>query len=409
MDKSESSQCQDKQKTVNYQQDLASRALELHEELKGKLRTELAAPIEDLETLSLVYSPGVAEPCKKIAQDEQEAYRYTAKGKTVAVISDGSAVLGLGNIGPAAAMPVMEGKCCLFKKFAGLNAVPLVLDTQDSEELIATIKHLAPSFGGINLEDISAPRCIEIERRLIDELNIPVFHDDQHGTAIVVTAALINALKLVRKSAEDCVAVISGTGAAGSSIIHMIKHLGIKNIYAFNSKGILNADKPERFRSELEKELAELTNTEREELSFEESFTKADIFIGVSAKDLVSPAMVRSMRRDPIIFALANPDPEIAYAAAREAGARVVGTGRSDYPNQINNVLAFPGLFKGALESRAQKITFEMKFAAAQALAQLVSDEELAEEYVIPSAFDKRVAQTLADKIAVFQAASLES
>lgn len=375
-------------------------ALKLHDSLSGKLCMEVKAAIETKEDLSLVYSPGVAEPCRKIHENKDEVYRYTWKGNVVAVISDGSAVLGLGNIGPEAALPVMEGKCCLFKRFAGLNAVPLVLDTQDTEEIIKLCKLVAPSYGGINLEDISAPRCIEIERRLKEELDIPVFHDDQHGTAIVTVAALINALKLVNKTARECCAVISGVGAAGSSIIHMIRDLGVANIYAFNSKGVLNRARLDEYRNELYKELALITNEEQEDISLEEAMKRADIFIGVSVPNKITPEMVRSMKCDPIIFAMANPDPEITYDLARQAGARVVGTGRSDFPNQVNNVLAFPGLFKGALEAGASKISEEMKFAAARALASLVSEDELSEEYVIPSPFDERVAQVVAREVA---------
>lgn len=380
--------------------DIYQEALERHAQWQGKISTELKCKLEDRADLALAYTPGVAEPCRAIHKDPQAVYTYTWKANTVAVISDGTAVLGLGDIGPEAALPVMEGKCCLFKAFAGLNAVPVVLDTKDPDEIVAIIKALAPTYGGINLEDISAPRCIEIERRLKSDLDIPVFHDDQHGTAIVVTAGLINALKLVGKRAEDCTCVISGTGAAGSSIIRMLNDLGMKNIYGFNIDGLLNRNKLESYGDFLSKELALVTNKDGEDLTLAQAMAKADIFVGVSAPNLVTKAMVASMKPDPIVFAMANPEPEISYQDAKAAGARVAGTGRSDFPNQINNVLAFPGLFKGALEVKASKITEEMKLAAAQGLASLVSDEDLSETYVIPDAFDPRVAQTVAQAVA---------
>ncbi len=373
------------------------KALELHKELRGKLSTELKAPLETKEMLSLLYSPGVAKPCLKIKESPSLAYDYTWKGNTVAVISDGTAVLGLGDIGPLAALPVMEGKCVLFKRFGGLNAVPIVIDTKDTDEIVDFVKKISPTFGGINLEDISAPRCIEIERRLKEELDIPVFHDDQHGTAIVTTAGLINALKLAGKTPSECTATISGVGAAGSSIIRMINKLGIKTVYAFNSKGILNRKHQEK--NSLYQELAEITNPECEELSFSEAMAMSDIFIGVSVKGKVTPDMVRSMKKNPILFAMANPEPEISYEDAKGAGAFVMGTGRSDYPNQVNNVLAFPGIFKGALEVFATKITEEMKFAASEALAKLIDDEKLSEDYVIPSPFDERVPDAVAKAV----------
>lgn len=373
------------------------KALELHKELRGKLSTELKAPLETKEMLSLLYSPGVAKPCLKIKESPSLAYDYTWKGNTVAVISDGTAVLGLGDIGPLAALPVMEGKCVLFKRFGGLNAVPIVIDTKDTDEIVDFVKKISPTFGGINLEDISAPRCIEIERRLKEELDIPVFHDDQHGTAIVTTAGLINALKLAGKTPSECTATISGVGAAGSSIIRMINKLGIKTVYAFNSKGILNRKHQEK--NSLYQELAEITNPECEELSFSEAMAMSDIFIGVSVKGKVTPDMVRSMKKNPILFAMANPEPEISYEDAKKAGAFVMGTGRSDYPNQVNNVLAFPGIFKGALEVFATKITEEMKFAASEALAKLIDDEKLSENYVIPSPFDERVPDAVAKAV----------
>ncbi len=380
--------------------DLEIKALELHEKLKGKLSTELKTQLETKEDLSLVYSPGVAEPCEKIAANKEDVYKYTWKGNTVAVVSDGTAVLGLGDIGPEAALPVMEGKCCLFKRFAGVNAIPIVVDTKDPDEIIDFVKKMSPGIGGVNLEDISAPRCIEIERKLKEELDIPVFHDDQHGTAIVTTAGLINALKLVNKKPGECIVVISGVGAAGSSIARMLLDLGIANIYGFNSKGILNKKYKDSYTNPLYKELCEITNNDSEDLTLEEAMAKADIFIGVSVPDKINAEMVKSMKRDPIIFAMANPKPEINYDVAKEAGARVVGTGRSDYPNQVNNVLAFPGLFKGALEANATKITEEMKFAAAEGIASLVTDEELNEDYVIPSPFDDRVAEIVAKAVA---------
>ncbi len=374
-------------------------ALKKHEEWKGKLSVELKAKLEDKDDLSIAYTPGVAEPCREIAKDKDNAYKYTWKGNTVAVISDGTAVLGLGDIGPEASLPVMEGKCVLFKKFGGVNAVPVVLDTKDPKEIINIVKAISPTYGGINLEDISSPRCVEIERTLIEELDIPVFHDDQHGTAIVVTAGLINALKIVNKKAEDITVVVSGTGAAGFSIIQMIEQLGVKNIYAFNRSGVLNKKKMEEYNF-VKKEIAEITNPKEEDLTLEEAMAKADVFIGVSGPKVINKEMVASMNENAIVFAMANPEPEIMYEDAVAAGARVVGTGRSDFPNQINNVLAFPGLFKGALEAKSKKITEEMKMAAAVGIAKLVSDEELNEEYIIPSAFDDRVADVVAEEVA---------
>lgn len=379
-------------------ENLKEKALELHKEIQGKISTELKTKLENKDDLSLVYSPGVAEPCKKIHENEDDAYIYTGKANTIAVISDGTAVLGLGDIGPKAALPVMEGKACLFKKFGGLNAVPLVIDTKDTEEIIKFVKQVAPTFGGVNLEDISSPRCIEIETRLKEELDIPVFHDDQHGTAIVTIAALINSLKLVNKKPEDCNVVISGVGAAGSSIVRMLNDFGINDIYAFNSRGILKED--EEYSKDLYNKLAKETNKENKDLTLEEAMADADIFVGVSVPNKVSKEMVKSMRRDPIVLAMANPDPEITYEDAKEAGARVVGTGRSDYPNQVNNVLAFPGLFKGALSVHSTKITEKMKVAAAEAIASLIPDEKISEDYVIPSAFDLGVADVVAEAVA---------
>lgn len=377
---------------------LKEKALKLHEQLVGKISTELKTDLNDKDDLSLVYSPGVAEPCKKIHENEDDAYIYTGKANTIAVISDGSAVLGLGDIGAKAALPVMEGKACLFKKFGGLNAVPLVIDTNDTEEIIKFVKQVAPTFGGINLEDISSPRCIEIETRLKEELDIPVFHDDQHGTAIVTIAALINSLKLVNKKPEDCNVVISGVGAAGSSIVRMLNDFGINDIFAFNSKGILKEG--EEYKKDLYNKLAKETNKENKDYTLEEAMKEADIFVGVSVPDKVSKEMVKSMRRNPIILAMANPDPEISYDDAKEAGATVVGTGRSDFPNQVNNVLAFPGLFKGALSVHASAITEKMKITAAEAIASLIPDEEIRDNYVIPSPFDMRVADVVAKAVA---------
>ena len=374
-------------------------ALKKHEEWKGKISVELKSPLETKEDLSIAYTPGVAQPCIEISKNKEEAYKYTWKGNIVAVVSDGTAVLGLGDIGPEAALPVMEGKAVLFKRFAGVNAIPIVLDTKDPKEIIETVKRIAPTFGGINLEDISAPRCVEIERTLIEELDIPVFHDDQHGTAIVVTSGIMNALKLVNKKAEECVAVISGTGAAGSSIIKMMKNFGIRNIYAFNKNGILSKNHMENYDF-VEKEVAEITNRDNEKLTMAEAMSKADIFIGVSAPKVITKEMVRTMKKDAIVFAMANPEPEISYEDAILGGARVVGTGRSDFPNQVNNVLAFPGIFRGALDVRARKISEGMKLAAAEGIASLISDEELKEDYVIPNAFDPRVAEVVAKSVA---------
>ncbi len=373
-------------------------ALIKHKEWKGKIETTLKSPITNKQELSLAYTPGVAQPCLEIAKNPESVYDYTWKGNTVAVVSDGTAVLGLGDIGPEAAMPVMEGKCALFKAFANVDAVPICLDTKDPQEIIRIVKAIAPSFGGINLEDISAPRCVEIERTLKEECKIPVFHDDQHGTAIVLGAAVINALKVVHKKIEDVCVVVSGTGAAGSSIIHMMHDLGVKEIYGFNINGIVTSEDKDQYDF-LTKELCEITNSSNKRMSMAEAMKEADIFIGVSAPRLVSKEMAASMKKDAIIFAMANPEPEITYDDAKAAGAAVVGTGRSDYPNQINNVLAFPGLFKGALKARASKINEEMKMAAARGIAALVSDEELSADYIIPSAFDPRVADVVAKEV----------
>lgn len=375
------------------------KSLELHEKNKGKIEVISKVAVTSKEELSLAYSPGVAEPCRRIAENKADVYKYTSKGNMVAVISDGSAVLGLGNIGAEAALPVMEGKAILFKEFAGVNAFPICLDTQDTEEIIRTCKILAPSFGGINLEDISAPRCIEIETRLKEELDIPVFHDDQHGTAIVVTAGILNSYKLLKKDITKAKVVVCGAGAAGSSIIKMIKKLDVADILAIDIDGIIARDDENREYNFLTTELSEITNKENLKGGLKEAIKGADIFIGVSAPGLLKPEMVKEMNKDSVIFAMANPTPEIMPEEALAAGAKIVGTGRSDYPNQINNVLAFPGLFKGALESGAKKITEEMKFATSQAIANLITDDELSTEYVIPSPFDPRVAEAVAKAI----------
>jgi malate dehydrogenase (oxaloacetate-decarboxylating) len=371
------------------------RALEKHAKWKGKLEVSLKAPLETNDDLSMAYTPGVAQPCIEIEKDPESVYRYTWKGNSVAIVTDGSAVLGLGDIGAMAGLPVMEGKSILFKRFAGIDAVPICLDARDPNDIIRIVKAIAPSFGGINLEDISAPRCVEIERALIDELDIPVFHDDQHGTAIVVTAGLINALKLVRKKAEDITVVISGTGAAGSSIIRMLKNLGVKVIYAFNKDGMVVREDYEKY-DHLVRELVDITNADSKKMAIGEALKEADVFIGVSAPGLLTAEMVSGMKNDAVVFALANPEPEISYAEAVAGGARIVATGRSDYPNQINNVLAFPGLFRGAFDVRARKINEEMKMAAAIGIASLVSDTELSEEYIVPSVLDPRVTAVVA-------------
>ena len=378
--------------------DIAQESLRLHEQWQGKLETVPKMRIETREDLALAYTPGVAEPCCKIAENPSDAYKYTMKANTVAVVSDGSAVLGLGNIGPAAAMPVMEGKCALFKTFGGVNAVPLCLDTQDVDEIVETVKRLAPSFGGINLEDISAPRCFEIERRLIDELDIPVFHDDQHGTAIVVLSGVINALRLTGKQKEACRVVVNGAGSAGIAIAKLLLNYGFRNLILCDKCGIINS-RSEGI-NEAQRAMLATTNLNDEEGTLADAMRGADIFVGVSAPGIVSADMVKSMNSDAILFAMANPTPEIFPDVARAAGARVVGTGRSDFPNQINNVVAFPGIFKGALESRATRITEQMKLAAAEALAALVSDDELSEDFIMPEPFDPRAVEAVAAAVA---------
>ena len=373
------------------------KALQLHEEWNGKLNTVSKVPVKSRDALSLAYTPGVAEPCKVIAQDPEAAYKYTMKANTVAVISDGSAVLGLGNIGPLAAMPVMEGKCVLFKEFGDVNAVPICLDTQDTEELIKTITYLAPNYGGINLEDISAPRCFEIEERLKQTLNIPVFHDDQHGTAIVVLAGVINALKVVNKKKEDCKVVVNGAGSAGVAITKLLLTYGFKNVILCDRVGIIS--KQTEGLNWMQEKTAQVTNPNNETGTLSDALKGADIFVGVSAPNIVTKEMVASMNTDAILFAMANPVPEIMPDEAKAAGAKVVGTGRSDFPNQVNNVVAFPGIFKGALEGRATQITEEMKLAAAIAIAGLVPDEELNEDNIMPEAFNPKVAEVVSQAV----------
>ena len=373
------------------------KALKLHEEWNGKLETVSKTPVKSREDLSLAYTPGVAEPCKVIADDPDAAYKYTIKSNTVAVVSDGSAVLGLGNIGPLAAMPVMEGKAVLFKEFGGVNAVPICLDTQDTEEIIKTVTYLAPAFGGINLEDISAPRCFEIEERLKKILNIPVFHDDQHGTAIVVLAGIINGLKVVGKQKENCKVVVNGAGSAGVAITKLLLTYGFQNVIMCDKVGIV--DKSTEGLNWMQQKMAEITNPNHETGSLADALKGADIFVGVSAPNIVTPEMVSSMNQDSILFAMANPVPEIMPDVAKAAGAKVVGTGRSDFPNQVNNVVAFPGIFKGALEGRAAQITEEMKLAAAFAIAGLVPDEELNEDNIMPEAFNPKVAEVVAEAV----------
>lgn len=373
------------------------KALMLHEQWKGKLETVARMPVKSREDLSLAYTPGVAEPCRVIAQDKEAAYTYTWKSNTVAVVSDGSAVLGLGNIGPHAAMPVMEGKAVLFKEFGGVNAVPICLDTQDTEEIIKAVTWLAPGFGGINLEDISAPRCFEIEERLKELLDIPVFHDDQHGTAIVVLAGIINALKVVDKQKENCKVVVNGAGSAGVAITKLLLTYGFTNIVMCDKVGMIS--KQSEGLNWMQQKMAAVTNLSGAAGSLADALKGADIFVGVSAPNIVTPDMVSSMNADAILFAMANPVPEIMPDAAKAAGARVVGTGRSDFPNQVNNVVAFPGIFKGALEGRAVQITEEMKLAAARAIAGLVPDDKLNEENIMPEAFDPRVAEAVAEAV----------
>ena len=376
---------------------ISEKALLLHEQWNGKLEVVSKAPVKSREDLSIAYTPGVAEPCKVIAQDKEAAYKYTMKANTVAVVSDGSAVLGLGNIGPYAAMPVMEGKAVLFKEFGGVNAVPICLDTQDTEEIIKAVTYLAPAYGGINLEDISAPRCFEIEERLKEILDIPVFHDDQHGTAIVVLAGIINALKVVGKKKEDCRVVVNGAGSAGVAITKLLLTYGFPHITMCDKVGIVS--KKTEGLNWMQQKMTEVTNLEQQTGTLADAMKGADIFVGVSAPGIVSAEMVASMNKDAILFAMANPVPEIMPDVAKAAGARVVGTGRSDFPNQVNNVVAFPGIFKGALEGRATQITEEMKLAAANAIASLVPDDELSDENIMPEAFNPKVAEVVATAV----------
>lgn len=375
----------------------AEKALQLHEEWNGKFETTPKMKIQTREDLALAYTPGVAEPCKVIAKDKEAAYKYTIKANTIAVVSDGSAVLGLGNIGAHAAMPVMEGKAVLFKEFGNVNAVPVCLDTQDTEEIIKTVVNIAPAFGGINLEDISAPRCFEIETRLKELLDIPVFHDDQHGTAIVVLAGIINGLKVTGKTKEDCQVVVNGAGSAGVAITKLLLTYGFKHVTMCDKSGILS--KASEGLNWMQQSMMEVTNLENKTGSLADALRGADIFVGVSAPNIVTADMVKTMNKDAIIFAMANPVPEIMPDAAKAAGARVVGTGRSDFPNQVNNVIAFPGIFKGALEGRARQITEDMKLAAALAIANLVPDDEVSDVNILPEAFDPRVADVVSKAV----------
>ena len=371
----------------------SEKALKMHEEWHGKIETCAKSHVNSREDLAIAYTPGVAEPCKVIAKDPEAAYTYTMKSNTVAVVSDGSAVLGLGNIGALAAMPVMEGKAVLFKEFGGVNAVPICLDTQDTEEIIKTVVNIAPAFGGINLEDISAPRCFEIEERLKELLDIPVFHDDQHGTAIVVLAGIINAMKVTGKDKESAQVVVNGAGSAGVAITKLLLTYGFKHVTMCDINGILGKDSKDL--NWMQEKMVEVTNLEQKTGKLADALKGADIFVGVSAPNIVTPEMVASMNKDAILFAMANPVPEIMPDIAKAAGAKVVGTGRSDFPNQVNNVVAFPGIFKGALEGRATAITEDMKLATAKAIASLVPDEELNENNILPEAFDPRVADVV--------------
>ena len=375
----------------------SEKALQMHEQWNGKIETIAKSHVNSREDLAIAYTPGVAEPCKVIAQDPEAAYKYTIKSNTIAVVSDGSAVLGLGNIGAKAAMPVMEGKAVLFKEFGGVNAVPICLDTQDTEEIIRTVVNIAPAFGGINLEDISAPRCFEIEERLKELLDIPVFHDDQHGTAIVVLAGIINALKVTGKEKENCRVVVNGAGSAGVAITKLLLTYGFPNITMCDINGIIGKDSPNL--NWMQKKMVEITNLENKKGTLADALEGADIFVGVSAPNIVTKDMVASMNKNAILFAMANPVPEIMPDIAKEAGAKVVGTGRSDFPNQVNNVVAFPGIFKGALEGRATQITEEMKLATANAIAGLVADDELNENNILPEAFDPRVADVVSKAV----------
>lgn len=377
--------------------DVNELAIKAHKEWNGKIDTVAKSKVKSREDLSIAYTPGVAAPCRIIAENKEEAYNYTLKANTVAVVSDGSAVLGLGNIGPEAAMPVMEGKCVLFKEFGDVNAFPICLNTQDPDEIVQIVKALEPTFGGINLEDISSPRCFEIEERLKKEMNIPVFHDDQHGTAIVVLSGIINGLRLVGKKKEDCKVVVNGTGAAGTAIAKLLLTYGFENMLLCDKLGIINSEYPNL--TWMQEEMRKVTNKNDEKGTLADALKGADIFVGVSAPNIVTAEMVAQMNKDAILFAMANPTPEIMPDVAKAAGARIVGTGRSDFPNQVNNVIAFPGIFKGALEGRATQITEKMKLAAAEAIAGLVSDEELSDEFIMPEAFDPRVADVVANAV----------
>ena len=378
--------------------DVYERSLKMHEEHKGKVEVVSKVKVESMEDLTLAYTPGVAQACREIYKEEDNVYKYSAKGNLVAVVSDGSAVLGLGNIGPKAAMPVMEGKAILFKEFANIDAFPICLDTQDVEEIIKTVKYLAPTFGGINLEDISAPRCFEIEKRLKEELDIPVFHDDQHGTAIVVSAGIINALKVVNKNIEEAKFVINGAGSAGISICRLLLQLGVKNVVMVDKMGALCVG--EEWMNDAQKHMASITNQENIRGDLSTVMKGRDVFIGVSAPNIVTTEMIASMNKDAIVFAMANPTPEIMPLEAKKGGAKVVATGRSDFPNQINNVLVFPGIFRGALDVRARFISEEMKMAAAKAIASIVKEDELNEDYIIPNAFNKDVVKVVANAVA---------
>ena len=375
----------------------AEKALQLHEEWNGKFETTPKMKIQTREDLALAYTPGVAEPCKVIAKDKEAAYKYTIKSNTISVVSDGCDVLGLGNIGAHAAMPVMEGKAVLFKEFGNVNAVPVCLDTQDTEEIIKTVVNIAPAFGGINLEDISAPRCFEIETRLKELLDIPVFHDDQHGTAIVVLAGIINGLKVTGKTKEDCQVVVNGAGSAGIAITKLLLTYGFKHVTMCDKSGILS--KASEGLNWMQQSMMEVTNLENKTGSLADALRGADIFVGVSAPNIVTADMVKTMNKDAIIFAMANPVPKIMPDVAKAAGAKVVGTGRSDFPNQVNNVIAFPGIFKGALEGRARQITEDMKLAAALAIANLVPDDEVSDVNILPEAFDPRVADVVSKAV----------
>ena len=378
--------------------DYAAESLRVHEKYKGKLSVKSRVAVNDKEDLSIAYTPGVAEPCRKIAEDKKEVFKYTIKGHTVAVVSDGTAVLGLGDIGPEAAMPVMEGKSILFKEFGGVDAFPICLDTKDPEEIIKTVKYISPTFGGINLEDISSPRCFEIEERLKADLDIPVFHDDQHGTAIVVTAGIINSLKIVKKEWKDLKIVVAGAGAAGLSICRLLQTFGPDDVILTNRKGAVYEGRPDL--NPVVAKMAKITNKHKKQGSLADVLVGADIFIGVSGANLVTTDMIKTMNKDAIVFALANPIPEIMPEDAFAGGARIVATGRSDFPNQINNVLVFPGLFRGALMVRSKKIVDDMKIAAARALASLVHERELNEKFIIPAVFDKRCAKVIAEEVA---------